>query len=185
MNLRGGQSFSVKVTRVNDGDGCIATRLGWFRRSRESMQIRLHAIDAPEYDQPFGREASHRLKRIAEGKRFNFKVWDPTDQFGRVVGVLYQRRLEQSVNRQLVESGMAYRFTRFGEMSGLGLASAERVARRKKLGVWSLPKGGIRPWDHRRRQRAQARRRQSLTFQALMLPFRTLVWLLRKLLRLR
>ena len=185
MNLRRDETFSVRVIRVNDGDGCIATRLGWFRRNRETIEIRLHAIDAPEYDQPFGREATHRLKRIAEGKRFNFKIWDSYDQFGRVVGVLYQRRLGQSVNRQMVESGMAYRFTRFGEMSGLGLTNAERDARRQKLGVWSLPDGGVRPWHHRRRQRAQARRRQSLAFQALMLPFRILAWLLRKLLRLR
>ena len=111
MNLRRGDSFSVKVGRVKDGDGMTAVRLGWFRRARENLEIRLHAIDAPEYDQPFGREATHRLRRIAEGKRFTLKVWEPQDQFGRVVGVLYHRRIEQSINRQMVESGMAYRFT--------------------------------------------------------------------------
>ena len=52
-----------------------AVRLGWFRRARETLEIRLHAIDAPEYDQPLGREATHRLRRIAEGKRFTLKVW--------------------------------------------------------------------------------------------------------------
>ena len=185
MNLRRGDSFSVRVTRVNDGDGCIAVRLGWFRRQRETLEIRLHAIDAPEYDQPFGREASHRLRRIAEGKRFTLKVWEPQDRYGRVVGVLYQRRLGQSVNRQMVESGMAYRFTRFGEMSGLGLANAERDALRRKLGVWSLPDGGVRPWHHRQRQRAEARRRRSIEYQALRLVFKALAWFFRKLFRLR
>ena len=185
MNLRRGDSFSVSVRRVKDGDGMMAVRLGWFGRARENLEIRLHAIDAPEYDQPFGREATHRLKRIAEGKRFTLKVWEPQDQFGRVVGVLYQRRLGQSVNRQMVESGLAYRFTRYGEMNGLGLADAERTARRKKLGVWSLPKGGVRPWDHRQRQRAEARRRQSIEYQVLGLIFKPLIWFLRKLFRLR
>lgn len=185
MNLRPGESFSVRVTRVNDGDGCIVVRLGWFRRRRETLEVRLHAIDAPEYDQPFGREATHRLRRIAEGKRFSLRVWEPQDQFGRVVGVLYQRRLNRSVNRQLVESGMAYRFTRFGEMRGLGLADAENKARRRKLGVWSLPKGGVRPWHHRQQQRADARRRRSIEYQALRFVFKSLAWLLRRLFRLR
>ena len=73
MNLRPGESLSVRVTRVIDGDGFIAVRLGWFRRQRETLEVRLHAIDAPEYDQPFGREATHRLRRIAEGKRFTLQ----------------------------------------------------------------------------------------------------------------
>ena len=183
MTLRRGESFSVRVTRVNDGDGCIAVRLGWFRRQRETLEIRLHAIDAPEYDQPFGREATHRLRRIAEGKRFTLRVWEPQDQFGRVVGVLYQRRLNRSVNRQMVEAGMAYRFTRFGEMNGLALSDAERHARRRKLGVWSLPKGGVRPWHHRQQQRAEARRHSSIEYRLLKLVFKTLAWLLRKLFR--
>ena len=185
MNLRRGESFSVRVTRVNDGDGCIVVRLGWFRRQRETLEVRLHAIDAPEYDQSFGREATHRLRRIAEGKRFTLRVWEPQDQFGRVVGVLYQRRLNRSVNRQMVESGMAYRFTHFGEMNGLGLSDAERHARRRKLGVWSLPKGGVRPWHHRQQQRAEARRRRSIEYQVLRTVFKALAWLLRKLFRLR
>ena len=118
-----------------------AVRLGWFRRARENLEIRLHAIDAPEYDQPLGREATHRLRRFAEGKRFTLRVWEPQDQFGRVVGVLYQRRLGQSVNRQMVQSGMAYRFTRYGEMNGLGLAEAERTARRRKIRRLESPQG--------------------------------------------
>ena len=185
MNLRRGDSFSVSVRRVKDGDGMMAVRLGWFRRSRENLEIRLHAIDAPEYDQPFGREATHRLRRISEGKRFTLRVWEPQDQFGRVVGVLYHRRLGQSINRQMVQSGMAYRFTRYGEMNGLGLAEAERTARRRKIGVWSLPKGGVRPWHHRQRQRADVRRRQSIEYQVLGLIFKPLLWFLRKLFRLR
>ena len=183
--MRRGETFSVRVIRVKDGDGMAAVRLGWFGRNRESLEIRLHAIDAPEYDQPYGRESTQRLRRITEGKRFTFKVWEPQDRFGRVVGVLYQRRLNRSVNRQMVESGLAYRFTRFGEMSGLDLSQAERDARRRNLGVWSLPKGGVRPWHHRQRQRAQARRRRSITYQLLRLLFKTIAWLLRKLLRLR
>ena len=37
MSLHPGESFSVRVTRVNDGDGCIVIRLGWFRRRRETL----------------------------------------------------------------------------------------------------------------------------------------------------
>ena len=141
MNLRRGDSFTVRVQRVKDGDGMTAVRLGWFRRARETLEIRLHAIDAPEYDQPLGREATHRLRRIAEGKRFTLKVWEPQDQFGRVVGVLYQRSLGQSVNRQMVESGMAYRFTRYGEMTGLGLADAETDGPTQKTRRLESPQG--------------------------------------------
>ena len=185
MNLRRGDSFPVRVSRVKDGDGCVAVRLGWFGRTQGTFEVRLHAIDAPEHDQPFGREATNMLRRIAEGKRFNFKVWEPQDQYGRVVGVLYHRRLGRSINRQMVELGMAYRFSRHGEMSGLGLAQAEKNARRRKLAVWSLPKGGVRPWHHRQQQRAEARRRRSIEYRVLRLIFKSLTWLLRKFLRLR
>ena len=183
MNLRRGDSFSVRVVRVKDGDGCVVVRLGWFRRQRETLEVRLHAIDAPEFDQPFGREATHLLRNIAEGKRFSFRVWEPRDQFGRVVGVLYNRRLGESINRRMVEAGFAYRFTRYGEMRGLRLSQAEREARRRKLGVWSLPDGGVRPWDHRRQQRLEARRRQSIEYKVLTAALKALAWIFRKVFR--
>lgn len=65
-----------RVVRVVDGDS-IEARFLWTTR-----RIRLSAIDAPEWTQPHGREATAALERIALG-RTALLLPSGTDTYGR------------------------------------------------------------------------------------------------------
>ena len=80
-----------------------------------------------------------------------------TDQYGRLVGVLYYREVgrRHSVNRLMVEQGLAWWYRRFGG-HGLGLERAERDAQRRRRGLWASGRQ-VAPWEHRRAQRERAK----------------------------
>ena len=154
--FRGGHSFPVRVVSVQDGDSLTVRPLD---RNSEVLRIRLYGIDAPEHDQDFGGEARDRLSSLVRGRaEFTLEPKD-TDRYGRLVGVLYFRSSGQShsVNRILVEEGLAWWYSRYGGRE-LGLEQAERNARRARRGLWGAGKQ-FAPWDHRRAQRQTAARR--------------------------
>ena len=159
--LRTGRPFPVRVVAVQDGDSLVVRAV--HSRYDEQYRIRLYAIDAPEHDQEYGREARDYLRRL---------VWDrtdlmvepvDTDRYGRLVGVLYYRGMDRrrsSINRLMVEQGLAYWYSRYGG-HGLGLEQAEVNARRRLRGVWAS-RGQVAPWEHRRAQREGAQRESRL-----------------------
>ncbi|XP_071713593.1 uncharacterized 38.1 kDa protein-like [Rutidosis leptorrhynchoides] len=51
-------------------------------------RIRLRGIDAPENDQPYGKEAKEELVKILKGERLKIRVFDK-DKYGRFVGDVY------------------------------------------------------------------------------------------------
>ena len=154
----------VDVVSVQDGDSLVVRprRSFWRpRRSRRPITVRLYAIDAPETDQQRGAEAREYLRRLVTGRTDLDLQPVHTDRYGRQVAILYYRRRgrKQSVNRTMVEQGLARWYQTYGGQE-LGLDHAERQARRRKRGVWSSRRS-VAPWDHRRKQRqAAARRRQ-------------------------
>ena len=155
--FRGGHSFPVRVVSVQDGDSLTVRPL---ERNSEVLRVRLYGIDAPEHDQDFGREARDRLSSLVRGRsEFTLEPKD-TDRYGRLVGVLYFRSSGQShsVNRILVEEGLAWWYSRYGG-GELGLEQAERNARRARRGLWGAGKQ-FAPWDHRRAQRQTAASRR-------------------------
>ncbi len=146
----------VQVVAVQDGDSLIV------RPSQsgkdEQFRVRLYAIDAPESDQQYGQEAQDYLRRLVWNRTDLMMETVDTDQYGRLVGVLYYRAADRrrSVNRLMVEQGLARWYSRYGG-HGLGLEQAERDARRHRRGVWSTRRS-VAPWEHRRAQREAARR---------------------------
>ncbi len=153
--MRPGRPVPIRVISVQDGDSLTARLL---RDSGEQFRVRLYAIDAPERDQPYGQEARDYLWRLV-GDRSDLliEVVD-TDQYGRLVGVLHYRAMgrRRSVNRLMVERGLAWWYSRYGG-HGLGLEDAERDAQRKGRGLWS-DRERIAPWEHRSRHRRQAQK---------------------------
>ena len=151
---RPGRPVPVRVVRVQDGDSLIVA----FPNSRgnDHYRVRLYAIDAPEHDQRFGREATDYLRRLVRNRNDLMLEAMATDRYGRLVGVLYYRAMDRrrSVNRLMVLQGLAYWYRQFGG-HGLGLEQAERDARRLRRGVWASGRE-MAPWDHRRAQRARA-----------------------------
>ena len=163
--LRPGRPLEIKVVSVQDGDSLIV-RLGRSRDAEET-RVRLYAIDAPERDQQFGREAGDYLRRLVWNREDLLLEPVDTDQYGRLVGVLYYRAVgrRSSINRLMVGQGLAWWYRQFGG-HGLGLEQAEREARRRRRGLWASARP-IAPWEHRRAQRERAKGSGCLKWVAL------------------
>lgn len=163
--FRKGRPFPVRVVSVQDGDSFQAVPVN---RADRRIRVRLYGIDAPEHDQDFGRQATARLSSLVRGKNDLTLEYKDTDRYGRLIGVLYFRSSgpQRSVNRVMVEEGLARWFSRYGGQE-LGLDEAEQNARRAKRGIWASSRQ-VAPWDHRREQRRQASARRGL-FRTLLL----------------
>ena len=147
----------VKVISVTDGDTVIVRDLD----SHRNHTVRLHAIDAPERDQPYGRESSDFVFRTARRKTSTMEVITYPDRYDRIVGILYERDRSESLNHQIVAAGLAYDYPTYGTIEGIKEAEVE--ARRNSLGVWQRPGGGVRPWKYRHIPKpVGARRRTTL-----------------------
>ena len=160
-------SRRVRIRRVVDGDSLEVKYAGLFSFLRRPFPVRLYGIDAPELAQPYGRESRKQLETLVRrgGIRMDAMA---TDRYGRTVGLLSRRRRRgQSVNVEMVRSGMAWWYRRYGGRD-LGFPEAEAEAKRRRRGVWRHGDRIRRPWDYRadlRRSRQRRRRiRRILTW---------------------
>ncbi len=144
--MRGARGMPIVVTRVSDGDTVVVRE---DRRFAQEFRVRLYGIDAPESDQPFGRESTEALRRMTRSQPLSLDVF-AHDQYGRAIGLLYPRGGDprQSLNVAMVREGWAYCYHRKGRYSH-GLDAAQRQAQAARRGVWS--RRTERPWRYRRR----------------------------------
>lgn len=163
--FRKGRPFPVRVVSVQDGDSLQVVAVN---RSDRRIRVRLYGIDAPEHDQDYGREARDHLSSLVWGGNDLILEYKDTDHYGRLVGVLYfgSSGGRRSVNRVMVEEGLARWYSRYGGQE-LGLDQAEQNARRARRGIWASS-NQVAPWDHRRERRRQASARKGL-FRTLLL----------------
>ena len=175
MDLRGWRSGgrhsrSVRSVPLNKGDKILVNFLSVIdgdslhveSQKHGELEIRLYAIDAPEYGQPYFSQSTYHLQYLASSGSYILEVMESSDRYGRVVGVLYDETLPwRSLNGEMVRAGMAFRWTRYGDLAGL--KDAEGVAKAECLGVWRMAQGIQRPWDFRAKHGAGTpppRRRQ-------------------------
>ena len=158
-------SESVRVIKVVDGDTLDVVPAN-ARRGGEVTRVRLWGIDAPEWEQPLGPEATRALNEELRDARgvLRMEVF-AYDQYARAVGLLYWEKdgRGRSVNLAMVRQGYAYT-SRFRQgqsfRRSLGFHAAEHEARRKRRGVWALDASKrITPWAYRSRQRQPERAR--------------------------
>lgn len=118
-----------RVEMINDGDTvtCLDTE---GRR----VKIRLVGIDAPELDQPKGRESRAALAAKLVGGVVRVEGAS-RDQHGRVLGTLHLD--DRDLNREMVAEGWAWAFTGFAEDHDL--VAVESAARRARRGIWADP----------------------------------------------
>jgi endonuclease YncB( thermonuclease family) len=129
-----------KVIRVADGDS-IQVMLQSGR-----MKVRLASIDAPERDQPGGREATAALAARVKGRQVSLEVVDQSDGYGRLVAVVWLG--DENVNEWLVRQGYAWAF-RGRYLHDRQLCVVERAAREAALGLWSRTERNYAPWEWR------------------------------------
>jgi micrococcal nuclease len=118
-----------RVEMINDGD--TVTLLD---TAGQRVRVRLVGIDAPELDQPMGRESRAALAAKLAGGIVRVDG-DARDQHGRLLGTL--RLADRDLNREMVAEGWAWAFTGFAENDDL--IAAESAARRGRRGLWANP----------------------------------------------
>ena len=70
-----------KCTRVSDGDTIHVVTDGNVK-----FKVRLDRIDAPEKDQPHGKESTAYLTKLIKGRSVRVE-WQKKDKYGRVLGM--------------------------------------------------------------------------------------------------
>ena len=130
-NRRKWTDIEVTVVRVIDGDSLMVR----YVDGGPPFELRLHGIDAREYDQSFGEVAKTSLQRLTANRRFRLSVIEPSDRYNRSVGILYSQEHSDSINHQMVEAGMAYAYPPFGSLNGI--SACRQRAKKNKLGIWA------------------------------------------------
>ena len=95
--------------KVSDGDTIwVADECG------KRTKIRMNKIDAPEMNQPYGKEAADRLAELVLGKYVTLES-SGKDQYGRSLEVVFVEtnattHATMDVNLQLVAEGLAWQY---------------------------------------------------------------------------
>lgn len=129
-----------KVTKVTDGDTLHMDIDGTDER------VRLIGINTPETVDPrkdvqcFGKEASERMKELAEGEIARLEYDDSQslrDTYGRLLAYVY---LEdgQMLNRKMIAEGYAYEYTYMTPYKYRSeFRDLQNIARTSSRGLWS------------------------------------------------
>ena len=126
-----------RVQRIVDGDTVYL---------KDGTKVRLHGIDTPERDQPYGKQATRALDRLIG--RTVYVVEKDTDRYGRLVGVLYTPE-GVNVNEAMVCGGHAWWYSKYARFDS-DLRDCQASAQEEGLGLWA-DDDPMAPWDWRRR----------------------------------
>lgn len=128
-----------KVTRVIDGD-TIEVLL-----ASGSIRVRLHAVDAPEHDQPGGIEAAAWLRKQLQDQQVLLEPISQ-DQYDRMVAIVHMP--DRTINRDVVQAGWAWAYRRYMRLIDTELCELEAQARRARSGLWA-GRASHAPWEFR------------------------------------
>lgn len=134
------------LEHIRDGD-TLVVKIG-----TQSTELRLYGIDCPELDQvPYGERARSRLQQLL-GLDSQLEVLElDRDHYNRLVAEVWVGNC--CINTQLLREGfaVAYRYHLQGKYRQRYI-TAEAIAKRQKLQLWSLSELEM-PWEFRRRTR--------------------------------
>lgn len=143
-----GQEWSVAAVSITDGDTFVA------RGDGVTFKVRLHGIDAPERGQDFSRRSKERLGEMCMASPLRVRLLNK-DGFGRWVAEVYDKA-GRHINAEMVASGLAWHFKKYSEDPELD--RLERLARKARIGLWSLPDPQA-PWEYRSDRRSRGKGR--------------------------
>lgn len=131
----------LQVEKVIDGDTVYGLLGG------KTYKIRLAEIDAPERDQPFGRQSKVFLRKLLEDGEFDAHI-SSEDQYGRYIAKLYSNGID--INRKMVSEGMAWVYDYYVIDKTFYLDQED--AQKLKKGIWSK-RYPAPPWEWRKARR--------------------------------
>lgn len=134
------------MVRVIDGD-TIDVQL-----QSGPIRVRLHSIDAPEHDQPWGAQAKAALASRLDGRQVALDVVTQ-DRYDRLVADVLLGN--ENINAWLVQQGDAWAYRHY--LDDESYCAYEGIARLARRGLWSLPANEwVAPWEWRQLQRGHA-----------------------------
>ena len=141
------KKIAGKVTCVSDGNTV------WVNDAAGKHKIRLVKIDAPESDQPYGKEATQFLNDLVFGKEVEV-LWTQRDRFGCILGILFLKHEQRmvDVNLTMVKNGCAWHYAHSDNTPAY--AEAEKDARKNRRGLWASD-SPINPYQWRKSKRAK------------------------------
>ncbi|MCL7040657.1 hypothetical protein MKW94_028098 [Papaver nudicaule] len=107
-------------------------------------RIRMRGIDAPENQQPYGKEAKQELTKLFQGKCLTIGVYDE-DQHGRLVGDIHCNG--QFAQKIMLKKGHAWYFEKYDKRPEF--KKWEKEARDARRGLWASP-NPQKPWEWRK-----------------------------------
>ena len=128
----------LKVEKIIDGDTVYASLEG------KTYKLRLTEIDAPERDQPFGRQSKVFLRELLKDGEFDADI-SGKDQYGRYLARLYDNGVD--INRKMVNEGMAWVYDFY--VTDKTFYKNQQSAQKEKKGIWSK-RFPAPPWEWRR-----------------------------------
>lgn len=181
-----GETLPVSVVRVFDGDGFLAKVALPRRGSEFELAVRMGFIDAPEMDQPGGKEAREFLCGIIEHARLDLIILTKMDtggsfdRHGRVVAVPYvrtcplgsmtvpstARSISRNVELEMIINGWAWVLERY--CPDQSYFDALEDAQRNRRGIWARD-DNVHPWQfktqlYRSRRAKQTQRKPPSLF---------------------
>lgn len=139
--------FEAKVEHVCDGDSV------WVRGRPGRVKLRLLGMDAPETEQPRGRESEMHLRLMLEGRRVTVRSV-AADRYGRWVSTVTVEGVDAGL--AMVARGEAWAYRAYlwalSRPEREKYLAAETRARRAGLGLWT-EKHPEAPWLWRKRHR--------------------------------
>ena len=133
------------MTKFSDGDTVWVTDAADVRH-----KVRLDRIDAPESDQPYGKESAAALKAMVDGREVRVE-YRKCDQYGRMLGILFINGTD--INLAMVKGGHAWHYSYYDKIPEY--AAAEVAAREAKMGLWA-GENPINPYRWRKGERKAA-----------------------------
>jgi micrococcal nuclease len=138
-------AFGGEVVGVLEGSTIEVVRLGKVER------IRLHGLDCPEKDQPYGDDVKQAISALVFALEVTVEPYGK-DKYGRIIADVLLAD-ETNVNHVLVKEGRCW-WSRKSAPDDAELERLELEAREAKRGLWEDPEP-IPPWEFRKTQRRQ------------------------------
>jgi endonuclease YncB( thermonuclease family) len=123
------EPFLAAVVWVHDGDTLTV------RSNGIKYLVRLWGIDAPEKDQPGGKEATKFLMSLTKRRTLKIIPVD-SDIYGRLVAQIYSGK--KYINLEMLKAGHAWWYEKYAPDEKT-FKEAEEKARSDKKGLWNDP----------------------------------------------
>lgn len=170
-----GETLSVPVLRVFDGDGFLTSIHIPSRNAEIEITVRFGFIDAPEMTQAGGPEAKDFLERIIGGQLIDLTILTKMDtgsimdRHGRIVAIPYLKQTQEyathrNIELEMVLNGWAWVLDRYGPDERYIRALED--ARQNRRGIWARDEN-IHPWEFKRNLYAGKRKQTAIQQESL------------------